>query len=199
MIDLSLDATQVAAIYKNGNFETREIVKKALGDKFSTVLPVTERIKTFEDACAELGDNHPLRDEYRNVRYSYTTCGPDLLAYAQIRIIVAALNEGWEPQFTEDEYHYFPCYRLYTKEEVDGMTEEQKEEIGLVLWGGSANSGSLAGLACAVSRYAFSSSYSSYGARLAFKTRELAEYAGKQFIDIFLNFFLIPTKKEDKE
>ncbi len=199
MIDLQLDATQVAAIYKNGNFETREIVKKALGDKFSTLLPVTERIKTFEDACEELGKDHPLCNEYRSVKYLYTSCSPDLLAYAKMRIIVAALNEGWEPQFTEEEYRYYPCYRLYTQEEVDDMTDERKEELGLVLVGGYASGGSTAGLVFVYSHLAFSRSYSYFGARLAFKSRELAEYAGKQFIDIFVNICFIASPKEDKE
>jgi hypothetical protein len=31
----------------------------------------------------------------------------------------------------------------------------------------------------------------SVGSRLCFKSRELAEYAGKQFIDIYTDFFII--------
>lgn len=199
MIDLSLDATQVAAIYNGGNKEAREALKTALGDQFSTVLPVTERVKTFEDALNELGEDHQFCKEYRSAKYICTTVSPDLLAYAKLRVIVAALNEGWEPQFTEDEYRYYPYYTLYTQQEVDEMTEERKKELGLVLWGGNAHSGSDAGLAFAYSRNAFSVSYSTYGARLAFKSEDLAAYAGKQFIDIFMNFCLIPKQKEEKE
>lgn len=35
---------------------------------------------------------------------------------------------------------------------------------------------------------AFSKSRSKFGSRLAFKNRELAEYSGKQFIDIYKDF-----------
>ena len=198
MIDLALDATQVAAIYHNGNKETRDIIKTALGDQFSTVLPITDRIKTFDDAYDELGADHQLCEEYLRLKYSYSATSQDLLAYAKLRIIVAALNEGWEPQFTDDEYRYYPAYIFYTQQEVDEMTEERKNELGLVLWGGYASFGSRAGLAFASSLYAFSFSSSSYGARLAFKSSDLAVYAGKQFIEIFANFCFIPSPKVEK-
>lgn len=199
MIDLSLDATQIAAIYNGGNKEAREALKTALGDQFSTVLPVTERVKTFEDALNELGEDHQFCKEYRSAKYICSSVSPDLLAYAKLRVIVAALNEGWEPQFTEDEKRYYPYYTLYTKEEVEEMTEERKEELGLLLWGGSAIYGSLCGLACAHSNPAWPVSAAYFGSRLAFKSSELAVYAGKQFMDIFVNFCLIPPQKEEKE
>ena len=67
--------------------------------------PITERIKTFKDACKELG-NHPFVKEYALIN-PFTNCySSDLVAYLKLRIIVAALNEGWEPKFTEDEYRY---------------------------------------------------------------------------------------------
>jgi len=61
--------------------------------------PITERIKTFEDAF-NLCYNPTLMREYVNNQNAST----DLVAYLKLRIIIAALNEGWEPKFTEDEY-----------------------------------------------------------------------------------------------
>jgi hypothetical protein len=58
------------------------------------------------------------------------------------------------------------------------------------LWGGDAFSGSSCGLACSGSDYAWSLSDSNYGARLAFKTRELAIYAGTQFAEEFVPFLI---------
>lgn len=90
--------------------------------------PVTERIKTFDDACNALGDEHPLVTQYRLTASAYKgdTMTEDFIAYLKLRIIVAALNEGWEPKFTEDEYRYFPWFYFYTKEEYDKLDDEEK-------------------------------------------------------------------------
>ena len=53
---------------------------------------VRDRIKTFEDACAELGDEHPLVKEYWGVVYLDLDITQDLISYLKLRIITAALN-----------------------------------------------------------------------------------------------------------
>lgn len=106
--------------------------------------PVTERIKTFEDACREIGGtDNALVNQYLFVANGpeMDDTGKDLLAYLKLRIIAAALNEDWEPQFTEDENRWFPWFYLYTEEELKDKSEEWKKEHALVLWGGSANPG----------------------------------------------------------
>ena len=115
----------------------------------------------------------------------------DLLAYIKLRIITYAINEGWEPQFVVDEYRYWPWFWLYTQQEIDAMSEAERSKLLYV--GGSANSGALCGLACAYSAYAFSISSANVGARLAFKSRELAEYAGRQFIELWAAFLFKPV------
>ena len=147
--------------------------------------PVTERIKTFEDACEELGIN-PEEWMAENETYKEDA---DILAYLKLRIITLALNEGWKPSFAKDEYRYYPWYYLYTKEEVDAMDEKDKKRLLFV--GGSSLRGSLCGLAATSSVIGFSYSCASIGARLAFKTSELAKYAGTQFYDTYADFCLI--------
>ena len=88
-------------------------------------LPVTERIKTFTDACNALGDEHPLVKEYLRVADGNIILD-DLYAYLKLRIIVAALNEGWEPKFEKGEYRYFPWFYIYTKEQYDELDDEEK-------------------------------------------------------------------------
>ena len=85
--------------------------------------PVTERIKTLADAMEALGQGNPLVEEYIAVRDKLRTDAGELIAYLKLRIIVAALNEGWEPKFTKDEYRYFPCFYFYTKEEWEDKTD----------------------------------------------------------------------------
>lgn len=64
--------------------------------------PVTERIKTFDDACNELGDEHPLVTQYRLIYGAYKNdpVTEDLIAYLKLRIITAALNEGCGSRLT---------------------------------------------------------------------------------------------------
>lgn len=138
---------------------------------------IMERIKTFEDALNELGRNHPLVCQYNNI----DDVDFDLSAYLKLRIIVAALNEGWTPKFTKDEYRYYPYFNLYTKDEVEGMDEDEKKD--LVAFGGRANGGTLCGLGFVL----ITLSYARCGSRLALKTRELAEYCGKQFKELWFD------------
>ena len=150
--------------------------------------PVTERIKTFNDALEELGEEHPLVKEYWGVVNVDFDIHQDLISYLKLRIIATALNEGWEPQFTKDEYRYYPWFYLYTEEELEDKSEEWKKEYSLVLWGGSATYGAYCGLAYVHSADAFSYSNANFGARLAVKSDELATYFGKQFTEIWADY-----------
>lgn len=165
--------------------------------------PVTERIKTFEDACNELGEDHPMVSVYdalvtrANGEQSLAEwMGKDVVAFLKLRIITEALNEGWHPKFTEDEYRYYPWFYICTKEEYDNLSEEGKRRcVGRAFSSGNANGG----LVYSHAHYAASSSSSHYGVRLAFSNRDLAEYAGKQFIDIWADFVFEISDNENNE
>jgi hypothetical protein len=151
--------------------------------------PVTERIKTFEDAYNALGEVNPLCKHYDNMRYleDEQLPGKDILAYLKLRIIAAALNEDWTPQFTKDERRYYPYFYLYTQQEIDEMSEDDKKELWL--FGGSSYNGAYCGLAYATSNNAVWSTSASYlSARLAVKNYDLALYFGKQFIEIWSDY-----------
>lgn len=145
---------------------------------------ITKRIKTFEDACKELGDNHPFVKSYE--KYVNTASGEedDVVAYLKLRIICAALNEGWKPTFDKDEWRYYPWFYIYTQKEYEKLDEDEKKSCCVPLRSYS-NAGANGGLVFAYAYYAGSNSSTSHGVRLVFKARELAEYCGKQFIDIW--------------
>ena len=155
--------------------------------------PVTERIKTFTDACNALGDEHPLVKEYLRIADGNIILD-DLYAYLKLRIIVAALNEGWEPKFTEDEHRYFPWFFFYTKEEYDKLDDEKKGHC--VLRSGNNAYSSSGFLFCGAPIDA-SGSYVSRGSWLAFRTCELAAYAGRQFIEEWDEFMFKPRTGEE--
>lgn len=162
--------------------------------------PVTERIKTFEDACDDLNRRAMAGDKLANdlmtdLQFNSPRT-PDLLAYIQLRIITYALNEGWVPQFTEDEYRYYPYFYLYTQKEIDGMSEDDKAQLLSV--GGDADIGAHCGLSFSYSADAFSYSGAFIGARLAFKSSELAKYAGRQFAALWSALVFKPVPEEQK-
>lgn len=150
--------------------------------------PVTERVKTFDDACKELGiDAEAIQQQWQDAGITML----DEVAYQKLRIITAALNEGWEPEFKEDEYRYYPYCILYTKAEIEQKDDEWKDEHNLQLWigGGSSSYGAICGLASAYSYYAWSIAAAYISARLAHKTEELAIYSGKQFTELWANYY----------
>lgn len=150
---------------------------------------VTERIKTFEDACNALGEAHPLVLHYalyeQEMNGNYVDMG-DITAYLKLRIVVAALNEGWTPDWgNKDERKWFPWFYILSEEEYNDLDEEGKSRVvGRAGYSAQANGG----LVCSYADYVSSSSLASLGARLAFKSKELAIYCGKQFGELWASF-----------
>lgn len=177
------------------NAESPEI-KKLLVDLFGEDVktadnrPVTERIKTFDDACDALGENHPYVVAYNTMNDIDEYAAIDIIAYLKLRIIVAALNEGWIPGFVEDERRWAPWFVLYTNKEIDNMNESDRKRICRVVGRSGSSASAVGGLAFAYADYASSSAYTDSAARLAFKTEALARYAGTQFIDIYRDFII---------
>lgn len=164
--------------------------------------PITERIKTFEDARAELScraengdtDAGDLLSDYESNADNITV--RETVAHMQLIIIVAALNEGWKPQFIKNERRWAPYFCLYTPEEMAKMSDEDRVSCRVV-GRSSVSAHAYGGVACADASNASSLSITYYGSRLAFKTPELAEYAGKQFIDIYCAEMGIELKEKE--
>ena len=153
-----------------------------------------KEIKTFDDACEALGENNKLVEAYRHAIGGVSDgdeenfkelVGVDTVAYLKLRIIIAAINEGWEPKFTEDEYRWFPWFYLYTEDEYRNFSDEKKRRcVGRAGYNANAYSG----LVFADSVSASASSNTFYGARLAFESEEKAEYAGETFRELWADF-----------
>lgn len=175
-----------------------------IDDEVNDNRSVMERIKTFEDAYIELvrfGEYSEgiaiLLSDYESNACNIKDKGT--LAYMKLCIIAAALNEGWEPKFTEDEYRWFPWFKLWTVEELNDKSEEWKASHSLWLCGGPSTSGSACGLACATSGNGWTNSRADSSARLAIKSEELANYFGKQFIGIWADYVCPFNRKEYEE
>jgi hypothetical protein len=81
-------------------------------------------------------------------------------------VIVEALNEGWKPDWNNgDEPKYYPWFCKKEKSGSSGFVFD-----------------------CADCHFSYASA--GYGLPLCFKTRALAEYAGKQLIEIWNKILL---------
>lgn len=190
---MEITQKQVDAAYAVASPEQKKVLDALFGkEEAKKNIPVTERIKTFEDAVRELGETHDLVVAYRAVieMWKEEFLGRDMVAYLKLRIIVAALNEGWEPQFVEDERRWAPYFWLLTNAEIEKMEDNDKAKLCRVVGRSHYSANAYGGLV-----YAYASSASSYsstngGSRLAFKSEELAVYAGQQFIEIYRDFMI---------
>ena len=175
---------------ETGADSTMKVLEALFGEDTFKPKDVTERIKTFEDACRELGMEHPFVAAYNawimNEEFDDQL---DILAYLKLRIICGALNDGWEPKFTEDEVRWFPWFWLYTAQEIEDMDEQEKQERHLISTGDYETG--YAGFAFANSNHTPSNSLTYFGSRLCLKSEALAVYCGKQFIDLWADFNLV--------
>lgn len=185
--NITISKQDLLKAYREAEPSQKEFMKQLFGaDTFANNFNVMERVKTFQDAVNELGDDNPFVKQY-NMLYSEfgATMDADIIAYLKLRIIAAALNEGWEPKFTKDEWRYYPYFYLITKEEYEQLSDEEKQ----CCVGRSYNNAyAYGGLVYAATYSGSANSYTNNGVRLAFRTRELAEYAGKQFLNIWADF-----------
>lgn len=182
---VTISKENILNAYNQASGEQKALLENMFGKDMFQPQDIKERVKTFDDAVVILGnDNQAVIDYYA---IADKTCTEDILAFAKLRVIAEALNEGWKPKFDGDECRYYPWFYIYTKEEYEELDKDEKKACRVV-GRSSYSSGAYGGLVCASASNASSSSISNNGSRLAFKTRELAEYCGKQFIDIWEKF-----------
>lgn len=152
---------------------------------------ITDKIKTFEDACEALGLKVPdalpelLQPKYADIVPSHVS------AFLKLTIITAALNEGWQwiPDPVKKPHGYYPWFWFFSTEEVARMSKDEAEDRHLI---NATDISRFAGLGCAGSHGTWSSSGAGLGSCLAFKSYELAEYAGKQFIELYKDYLFKP-------
>lgn len=156
-------------------------------------MDITDKIKTFDDACKAIGLAGPealpelLQEKYAAIVPSH------IKAQLKLEIITLALNEGWQHIPDGKHWAYWPWFCLYTAGEIADMGKKGAEERAMI--NATDVSDVFAGLGYAVSHNAWSYSNANIGSRLAYKSRELARYSGKQFIELWKEAYLIPINR----
>lgn len=152
MQTIPITKEMAVAAYKNADPKEKQLLENLLGKENLAPQKITERVKTFEDACAISG--------FKPTSVHITTA--DESAYQKLKLIADVLNEGWKPDWTNsNEYKWVPYFDMKSGSGLSFLAADLWDSLTLV------------------------------GSRLCFKSRELCEYAAKQFLDIYTEFFII--------
>lgn len=158
MKTLQISEQKAIELYKSGSSELKSILEESFGKDFFSQ-KITDRVKTYEDACRELSMN-PL-DKNKLIGFGFTKHD---IAYQKLVTIVKALNEGWVPDVCDYRvYRWYPWFKT---------------------------NGSPSSFAFYVSYCGNASACAGSGFRLCLKSKELSEYCGKQFIDLWKQFII---------
>lgn len=161
MKTLQIDEKKAKGLYENASPEFQAMLEDTFGKKFFK--SIQDRIKSYEDACRELGLDLDPEDlpEVDN-------CEPEdqasIIAFYKLTIIARALNEGWKPNWKDSsEYKWFPWFKVNRD---------------------------AAGVGCSNTTYAATDASAFVGSRLCCKSDELATYFGKQFENLWSEYLL---------
>ena len=148
-------------------------------------------IKTFEDACKRLGiPVESLIVESCGVASAYDAANA---LYKLLVIQKAMNNDKW---CDKDGWSYYPYWVLYSKEEMERMSEKEKQRKGIkqLLSCADANGAESVGVRCAVANRRGANTGTYYGFPLCFNSEEAALYAANQFEDLFFQYYGIKVK-----
>lgn len=158
MKTLQISENKARELYKTGSTDFKTILEDSFGKEFFST-KVTDRIKTYEDACRELGLEPINEAEFEEMGLAL-----DDIAYQKIKVVIRALNEGWAPDmFNSNIYRWYPWFRCNESASSFAFCDSFFDAT-------SANAGG--------------------GSRLCLKSEELANYCGKQFIDLWKQIIL---------
>lgn len=164
MPTVKIDSANVVKAYRNADKSGKQLLQDLVNGQVDFNTKITDRVKSYEDACAELGKDPVAELSYRNPvnnRQEFAN------AAVMLDIICEALCEGvvldWE---NEDQKKWGPWFTGYKK--------------------GS-------GFRFNDSYYRWTDTSTFGGARLCLPTKELSDYFGQHFLPIW-NKFLNPNK-----
>ena len=200
---IQIEKEKLQAAYKNACGCVKDAFEKLFGeDVLETAKPTLDdykTIKSYEDACDVLGLS-PILSENRNKalcaqfpdHYDFRQNMPKhIIALMKLEIISRALwGKSFEPEPDAEgnKIYWYPWFALYTKDEVDRMSDEERKSLYVALFGGYASNGAYAGVGylSAHGRSSYSAAY--IGFRLCQETEEKAAYFGRQFIELWAEY-----------
>lgn len=206
---IQIEKEKVQAAYKDACDGVKEMLIKMFGKEVCEAAKPTlddyKTIKSYEDACEVLGIT-PILSENRNKalcaqfpdHYDFRQNMPKhIIALMKLEIISRALwGKDFQPKPDAEgkEIYWYPWFALYTKKEMEEMSEEKRKSLRGALLAGGAASGASAGFGYLGTHGRSSRSGAYVGFRLCQETPEKAEYFGKQFIELWAEYLAFGFK-----
>lgn len=200
---IQIEKEKLQAAYKNACGCVKDAFEKLFGENvLETAKPTLDdykTIKSYEDACDVLGLS-PILSENRNKalcaqfpdHYDFRQNMPKhIIALMKLEIISRALwGKSFEPEPDAEgnKIYWYPWFALYTKDEVDRMSDEERKSLCGALFGGNAYFGAFAGFGFLAAIHRSSYSVANIGFRLCQETEEKAAYFGRQFIELWAEY-----------
>lgn len=126
-----------------------------------------KKIASYEDACRVL-NIQPINEEVFNIFPKEDQ--RSMLAYHKLTVITRALNNGWKPNWDDqNEWKYYPLFRYVN-----------------------------AGLSCAHTFITATATNAYIGSRLCFPTSALAKYAAEHFADLYRDYYCFASETEKR-
>ena len=111
MSSIKINSSAVLTAYKNADVAGKKLLEDLVAGQVDFSMKITDRIKTFEDACAEVG----FVPSSNNIAFGFAD-DKDMIsinAYSKLCIIARALNEGWTPDWSDsNQYKYYPWFDM---------------------------------------------------------------------------------------
>lgn len=127
-----------------------------------------KKIVSYEDACRVL-NIQPINEEVFNAFPKEDQ--RSMLAYHKLTVITRALNNGWKPNWDDqNEWKYYPLFRYVN-----------------------------AGLSYASTDNAAATTLASFGSRLCFPTSALAKYAAEHFADLYCDYYCFASENGETQ
>ena len=147
METLEISKANALKAHEDANAKGKSLLENLFGKKIF-LKDIKDRISCFDDVLKE---NGTTREEFEKSCIGFE---PDEIAYRMAKLVCIAYNEGWIPDWNNNnEYKYYPWFKM----------------------------GSSSGVGFSYYGYGYWSAGSRVGSRLCFKSSDLAKHAGKLF------------------
>lgn len=114
---LQIEEQTARRLYPTASPEFKSMLEDSFGKDFFTQ-KITDRIKSYLDACAELGEEPLSESQLKSLGFT-----DDEIIYRKIKTITQALNEGWTPDWSDgNQKKWTPYFRMSSGGFVFGGT-----------------------------------------------------------------------------
>lgn len=199
-MNVVIEESKLKSAYESACDGVKDFMENLFGkEMFNTAKPTLDdykTIKSYEDACEALDETPILSENKKKAlcvklpdHYDFRQNMPKhIIALMKLETISRALwgkNFKPKPDAEGNKAYWYPWFALYTKDELNRMSEDDRKSMCGALLAGCAHHGAGAGFGCLfpITRSSISNAY--IGFRLCQETEEKAAYFGKQFIELW--------------